>query len=77
LATLPGVSREYRLVGFSPQKRRRRGEIYDIRIDEVSRVSTCRDAFGEEICHHGIEGPIERLPARNRENASRIAPVRA
>ena len=50
-------------------------KVYDIRIDGVSLVSTYRGTFSEEVRNHGIEGLIERLSARNRENVRRIAPV--
>jgi ABC-type transporter MlaC component len=59
-------------VDFSAGKTPSGWKIHDIRIDGVSLVSTYRNT-----CNHGIEGLIERLSARNRENARKIAPVQA
>ena len=64
-------------VDFSAGKTPSGWRVFDIKIDGVSLVSTYRNTFSEEVRNHGIEGLIERLSARNRENARKIAPAQA
>lgn len=52
-------------------------KLYDIKIGGVSLVSTYRATFSETVRNHGIDGLIEMLSNKNRQNARRIAPVQA
>src|SRR6266436_4366979 len=50
-------------------------KIYDVRIGGVSLAATYRDTFAEEIRNHGIEGLIDSLSNKNRQNDARPASV--
>lgn len=51
-------------------------KVYDIKIGGVSLVSTYRSTFSEQVRNHGIEGLIDMVSAKNRQNDKRITPVR-
>ena len=50
-------------------------KIYDVKISGVSLAATYRDTFAEEVRNHGIDGLIELLSGKNRENQARPASV--
>ena len=50
-------------------------KIYDVKIGGVSLASTYRDTFAEEVRNHGIDGLIDLLSAKNRQNEARAASV--
>lgn len=50
-------------------------KVYDVKIAGVSLVSTYRSTFSEEIRNRGIEGLIDLLSAKNRQNSRRITKV--
>lgn len=52
-------------------------KVYDIKIGGVSLVSTYRSTFSEQVRNHGIEGLIDMVSAKNRQNTKRIAPVQS
>ena len=62
-------------VNYSMAKTASGWKVYDIKIGGVSLVSTYRSTFSEHVRNHGIEGLIDLLSARNRENIRRLAPV--
>ena len=50
-------------------------KIYDVKIGGVSLAATYRDSFAEEVRNHGIDGLIDLLSGKNRENEARPASV--
>jgi phospholipid transport system substrate-binding protein len=50
-------------------------KIYDVKIGGVSLATTYRDTFAEEVRNHGIDGLIDLLSGKNRENEARPASV--
>jgi len=50
-------------------------KIYDVKISGVSLAVTYRDSFAEEVRNHGIDGLIDLLSGKNRENEARPASV--
>lgn len=52
-------------------------KVYDIKIGGVSLVSTYRSTFSEQVRNHGIEGLIDMVSAKNRQNTKRFAPVQS
>ena len=50
-------------------------KVYDVRISGVSLAATYRDTFAEEVRNRGIEGLIEVLSGKNRQNDARPASV--
>jgi len=50
-------------------------KIYDVKIGGVSLASTYRDTFAEEVRNHGIDGLIDLLSAKNRQNEAHAASV--
>jgi len=50
-------------------------KIYDVKISGVSLAATYRDTFAEEVRNHGIDGLIDLLSGKNRENEARSASV--
>lgn len=52
-------------------------KVYDVKIAGISLVSTYRSTFSEEIRNRGIEGLINVLAAKNRQNNRRITQVQS
>jgi phospholipid transport system substrate-binding protein len=50
-------------------------KVYDVKIGGVSLAATYRDTFSEEVRNHGIEGLINLLSGKNRQNDGRPASV--
>src|SRR5882672_6915643 len=50
-------------------------KVYDVKIGGVSLAATYRDTFAEEVRNHGIEGLINLLSGKNRQNEGRPASV--
>jgi len=50
-------------------------KVYDVKISGASLAATYRDTFAEEIRNRGIEGLIDSLSNKNRQNDARPAPV--
>ena len=50
-------------------------KIYDVRISGASLAATYRDTFAEEVRNHGIDGLIDLLSGKNRQNDTRPASV--
>jgi phospholipid transport system substrate-binding protein len=50
-------------------------KVYDVKIGGVSLAATYRDTFAEEVRNHGIEGLIDLLSGKNRQNDGRPASV--
>jgi phospholipid transport system substrate-binding protein len=50
-------------------------KVYDVKIGGVSLAATYRDTFAEEVRNHGIEGLIDLLSGKNRQNDGRAASV--
>jgi phospholipid transport system substrate-binding protein len=46
-------------------------KVYDVRISGVSLAATYRDTFAEEVRNHGIDGLIDLLSGKNRQNDAR------
>ena len=49
--------------------------MYDVKISGASLAATYRDTFTEEVRNHGIEGLIDSLSSKNRQNEARRAPI--
>src|SRR5258706_13191841 len=47
----------------------------DVKIGAASLAATYRDTFAEEVRNHGIEGLIDSLSGKNRENDARRASI--
>jgi phospholipid transport system substrate-binding protein len=50
-------------------------KVYDVKISGASLAATYRDTFAEEVRNRGIEGLIELLSGKNRQNDARPASV--
>ena len=50
-------------------------KVYDVKISGASLAATYRDTFTEEVRNHGIEGLIDSLSSKNRQNEARRAPI--
>jgi len=50
-------------------------KVYDVKISGASLAATYRDTFAEEVRNHGIEGLINLLSAKNRQNDARPASI--
>ncbi len=50
-------------------------KVYDVKISGASLAATYRDTFAEEVRNHGIEGLIDLLSAKNRQNDARPASI--
>jgi len=50
-------------------------KVYDVKISGASLAATYRDTFAEEIRNRGIEGLIDSLSNKNRQNDARRAPI--
>jgi phospholipid transport system substrate-binding protein len=50
-------------------------KIYDVKISGASLAATYRDVFSEEVRNRGIEGLIDSLSSKNRQNDARPASV--
>jgi len=50
-------------------------KVYDVKISGASLAATYRDTFTEEVRNHGIEGLIDSLSSKNRQNDARRAPI--
>jgi len=50
-------------------------KVYDVKISGASLAATYRDTFAGEIRNHGIEGLIDSLSTKNRQNDARRAPI--
>ena len=50
-------------------------KVYDVKISGASLAATYRDTFAEEVRNHGIEGLIDSLSNKNRQNDARPASV--
>ena len=50
-------------------------KVYDVKISGASLAATYRDTFAEEVRNHGIEGLIDSLSSKNRQNDARRAPI--
>ena len=50
-------------------------KVYDVKIGGVSLAATYRDTFAEEVRNHGIEGLINLLSGKNRQNEARSVSV--
>ncbi len=50
-------------------------KVYDVKIGGASLAATYRDTFAEEVRNHGIEGLIDSLSGKNRENDARRASI--
>jgi phospholipid transport system substrate-binding protein len=50
-------------------------KVYDVKIGGVSLAATYRDTFAEEVRNHGIDGLIDLLSQKNRQNEARPASV--
>jgi len=50
-------------------------KVYDVKISGASLAATYRDTFAEEIRNRGIEGLIDSLSNKNRQNDARPASV--
>jgi len=50
-------------------------KVYDVKIGGVSLAATYRDTFAEEVRNHGIDGLIDLLSEKNRQNEARPASV--
>jgi len=50
-------------------------KIYDVRISGASLAATYRDTFAEEVRNHGIDGLIDLLSGKNRQNDAPPASV--
>jgi len=49
--------------------------VYDVKISGASLAATYRDTFAEEIRNRGIEGLIDSLSNKNRQNDARPASI--
>ena len=50
-------------------------KVYDVKISGASLAATYRDTFAEEVRNHGIEGLIDSLSGKNRQNDARPASI--
>jgi phospholipid transport system substrate-binding protein len=50
-------------------------KVYDVKISGASLAATYRDVFAEEVRNRGIEGLIDSLSSKNRQNDARPASV--
>jgi len=50
-------------------------KVYDVKISGASLAATYRDTFAEEVRNHGIEGLIDSLSSKNRQNDARREPI--
>jgi len=50
-------------------------KVYDVKISGASLAATYRDTFAEEVRNHGIEGLIDSLSDKNRQNDARPASI--
>ena len=50
-------------------------KVYDVKISGASLAATYRDTFAEEVRNHGIEGLIDSLSGKNRQNDARRASI--
>jgi phospholipid transport system substrate-binding protein len=50
-------------------------KVYDVKISGASLAATYRDTFAEEVHNHGIDGLIDLLSEKNRQNDARPASV--
>ena len=50
-------------------------KVYDVKIGGVSLAATYKDTFAEEVRNHGINGLIDLLSDKNRQNEARPASV--
>jgi len=52
-------------------------KVYDVRIAGASLAATYRDTFAEAVRNHGVDGLIEMLSGKNRQNGAKPAPARS
>ncbi len=50
-------------------------KVYDVKISGASLAATYRDTFAEEVRNHGIDGLIDSLSDKNRQNDARPASI--
>ena len=50
-------------------------KVYDVKISGASLAATYRDTFAEEVRNHGIDGLIDSLSNKNRQNDARPASI--
>lgn len=51
-------------------------KVFDVSIAGASLAATYRDTFAEAVRNHGVDGLIEMLSGKNRQNGAKPAPVR-
>jgi phospholipid transport system substrate-binding protein len=64
-------------VDYEMEKTASGWKIYDVRMGGVSLVTTYRNRFAEEVRNHGIDGLINSLASKNRQNDPKTIPASA
>jgi len=62
-------------VDYEMEKTASGWKVYDVKISGASLAANYRDTFAEEVRNHGIDGLIDLLSAKNRQNDARPASI--
>ncbi|HEX4798437.1 MAG TPA: ABC transporter substrate-binding protein [Burkholderiales bacterium] len=52
-------------------------KVYDVKISGASLAAAYRDSFAEEVRNRGVDGLIDLLSEKNRQNGARPRPIRS
>ena len=64
-------------IDYEMEKTAQGWKVFDVKIAGASLAATYRDTFAEVVRNHGVEGLIEQLSGKNRQNGAKPASVRA
>ena len=64
-------------IDYETEKTAQGWKVFDVKIAGASLAATYRDTFAEVVRNHGVEGLIEQLSGKNRQNGAKPASVRA
>lgn len=64
-------------IDYEMEKTPQGWKVFDVRIAGASLAATYRDTFAEIVRNHGVDGLIEQLSGKNRQNGAKPATVRA
>jgi ABC-type transporter MlaC component len=51
-------------------------KVFDIKVDGMSLVTTCRETFADKVRESGVDGLINSLADKNRQDGARLRPDR-
>jgi phospholipid transport system substrate-binding protein len=63
-------------IDYDMEKTAEGWKVFDVKIAGASLAVTYRDTFAEVVRNHGVDGLIEQLSEKNRQNGAKPASVR-